>query len=256
MTPVALPRAPRGGGRTAMKELLEPVLKQLPSYVPDLARLVTRPKTSIARWIAEEQAALARPVIFVALSVAIGFLLQLPRVDKDQSLTTMVAAMAGFKIVALIVFAAVVHGLFRLSGGQAKFVATLSAYLYSVSPLYIVLVLFDLASLGTLRGHADPAFAAALRTDPFMNEHPALWKAFEAARPDLARTYVAIGVARLGVILAWFVACWGAFRALHGVSRWRSSLIGVAAPIAFYLFMQGMGLVMRGMFGTQLPAIQ
>ena len=59
-----------------MKELLEPVLKQLPTYLPDLARLVTSPKTAILAWIDEAKGALPRPFIFVAVTVAFGFLLQ------------------------------------------------------------------------------------------------------------------------------------------------------------------------------------
>ncbi len=239
-----------------MKELLEPVLKQLPSYVPDLGKLVTKPKTSIGRWIEEEQGTLTKPVIFVAISVAIGFLLQLPRVERDQSLTTMVAAMAGFKIVALIVFAAVIHGLFRLVGGQAKFIATFSAYLYAVSPLYMVLVLFDLATQGVVRGYDNPEFAALLSMDPFLEANPKLWKDFEAARPDLALTYSLLMLSKLFVALGWNVACWGAFRQLHGANRLRSGLVGVATLFAFYLFTRGMELILRGMFGPQLPGIQ
>lgn len=239
-----------------MKELLEPVLKQLPGYVPDLGKLVTRPKTSIVRWVEEEQGTLTKPVIFVAISVAIGFLLQLPRVEKDQSLTTLVSSMAGFKIVALIVFAAVIHGLFKLVGGAAKFVATFSAYLYIVSPLYMALVLFDLATQGVVRGYNNPEFAAMLSADPFMNTNPALWKAFETARPDLALTYSLLMLAKLVLVLSWDVACWGAFRQLHGVNRLRSGLVGAATLVAFYLFTLSLTLVLRGMFGPQLPGIQ
>lgn len=238
-----------------MKELLEPVLKQLPGYVPDLGKLVTRPKTSIARWVGEEQGALGKPLVFVAVSVAIGFLLQLPRVDKEQSLTTMIAAMAGFKVVALIVFAAVIQGLFRALGGNAKFAATLSAYLYAVSPLYVLLVLLDLATQGVLRDYST-AFAASAAADPFLSANGAAWRDFEKARPDLALTYGVLTLSKVAVLLGWATACWGAFRELHGVSRWRSSVAGIAAFFAYYLLQFALQLILRGMFGTALPALQ
>lgn len=238
-----------------MKELLEPVLRQLPGYVPDLGRLVTRPKTSIQRWVDEAQGALARPLVFVAVSVGIGFLLQLPRVGRDESLTTMVAAMSGFKVVALVAFAAVIHGLFKALGGTAKFPSTLSAYLYAVSPLYLLLVLLDLATQGLLREYSA-AFAAAAAADPLLDAHGEAWQAFEKARPDLARTYTVLTLLKAAAVLGWAVACWGAFRQLHGVSRLRSSVAGGAAWLAWYMLQFALQLILRGMFGTQLPALQ
>jgi hypothetical protein len=148
-----------------VNELLERVLKQLPSYLPDLASLVTGPKTAILGWVEEAKGNLTRPLIFVAVSVAIGFLLQLPQLGKENDFATLVASMSVFKVLALVLFAAIIHLVFLAVGGRASFAATFSAYLYIVSPLYIVLVILETALLGVLRAY-DPAAGAAARLDP------------------------------------------------------------------------------------------
>src|SRR5213080_5004183 len=104
-----------------MKELLEPVLKQLPTYLPDLARLVTSPKTAILAWIDEAKGELPRPFIFVAVTVAFGFLLQHPQMTKDDAFTTFVAGMAVFKVLALVLFAAIIHLVFHVLRGHGRF---------------------------------------------------------------------------------------------------------------------------------------
>jgi hypothetical protein len=58
-----------------VKDLLERILKQLPGYLPDLVSLVNRPKTAMLRWVVEAAGDLTRPLTFVGVSVAIGFLL-------------------------------------------------------------------------------------------------------------------------------------------------------------------------------------
>ena len=109
-----------------MKELLEGVLRQLPGYLPDLASLVTGPKTAILRWIGETTGDLTRPLTFVSVSVAIGFLLQLPQLGKEDDFITLVASMAVFKVLALMLFAAIIHLAFLAAGGRTSFVATFS----------------------------------------------------------------------------------------------------------------------------------
>ena len=50
-----------------------------------------------------------------------------------------------------------------------------------------------------------------------------------------------------------FVACWGALRHLHAVSRWRSALAGLASLAAALIFVPGMNYVSLGMFAMFGP---
>lgn len=239
-----------------MKDLLERVLKQLPTYLPDLVSLVTGPKTAILRWIGKTKGDLTRPLIFVAVSVAIGFLLQLPQLGKEHDFTTLVASMAVFKVLALVLFAGIIHLLFLAVGGRTSFAATFSAYLYIVSPLYLVLVILETATLGVLRAY-DPAVSAAARLDPGqLFSDPERMRTFATAAPGLALAYSVLNYAAIIVALGWFIACWGALRHLHAVARWRSTLAGIATLAAAVIFFSGMNYVLLGMFGTHAPPLR
>ncbi|MGH8664125.1 MAG: Yip1 family protein, partial [Burkholderiales bacterium] len=242
-------------GRRA-KDLLDNVLKQLSSYLPDLVNLVTRPKTAILRWLEETKGDLTQPLIFVAISVAIGFLLQLPQLGKDQDFTTLVASMAVFKVLALVLFAGIIHLLFRAVGGRARFAATFSAYLYIVSPLYLALVILETATLGVLRAF-DPAVGAAARLNPGQLFADAeRMRAFAAAAPGLALAYSLLNYATVIVVFGWVTTCWGAIRHLHSVARWRSALAGITTLAVAAIFFSGMQYVVLGMFGTHAPPLR
>jgi hypothetical protein len=239
-----------------VKDLLEHILKLLPGYLPDLASLVTRPKTAILRWIGEAAGDLTRPLTFVGVSVAIGFLLQLPQLGKEDVFTTLVASMSVFKVLALVMFAAIIQLVFRMAGGHASFAATFSAYLYIVSPLYIAGVILEIARLGILRAY-DPAIAVAERLDPGrLVADTERWRTFHAAAPGFAFAYVLLSLATIFVVLSWFIACWGAFRQLHGIARWRSALAGIVTLGAGVIFFSGLQYILLGMFGTRVPALR
>src|SRR5262245_42335695 len=238
------------------KHLLEQTFEQLTGYLPNLVHLVTRPKTAILRWVEEAKGGLMPPFIFVAISVAFGFLLQLPQLGKEHGFATLVAGMAVFKVVALLGFAGVIHLLFRVLRGRASFAATFSAYLYIVSPLYLVLVIIETATLGVLRAY-DPGISAAARLNPGqLLADAAQMRTFAAAAPGLALAYNLLNLGAIVVIFGWFIACWGALRHLHGVGRWRSTLAGFAALAAATVLFPGLNYVALGMFGSQTPPLR
>lgn len=237
-----------------MKDLLERVLKQLPAYLPDLASLVSEPKTAILRWVEEEKGDLTRPLIFVAMSVAIGFLVQLPQIGKEADFNILVAGMAVFKVLALTLFSAIIHLLFRVGGGRASFAATFSAYLYIVSPLYLVLVILKTAKLGVLHAY-DPLVGAAARLNPNYLDAGRL-QTFATAAPGLSLAYYLLDLVVPIVFFGWFIACWGALRQLHAMARWRSALVGFAVFLAGLFFFYSLNFVLFGMFGTDMPPLQ
>lgn len=235
-----------------MKDLLQ----QLPSYLPDLVSLVTAPKTTIQRWIQEASGDLTHSIIFVSVSVAIGFLMQLPQIGRDADFSTLVAGVVVFKILALLLIAALIHFLFKVMRGTASFSVTLSAYLYIVSPLYLVLVILETATLGVLRAY-DPAVSAAERLNPLhLFADVEQMNAFTAANPDLALSYSLLHLARIIVFFGWFIVCWGAFRHIHAVPRWCSILVGITTLAAGIIISQGLDFIVIGMFGTDMPPLR
>lgn len=239
-----------------MKDLLERVLKQLPSYLPDLVVLVTGPKTAIMGWVREASGDLTRPLIFVSVSVAIGFLIQLPQLSKEADFASLVASMAVFKVIALMLVAAIIHLLFRVAGGQASFAATFSAYLYIVSPLYLAMVILDTAGIGILHDYS-PAVSAAARLEPnYIFAESARLREFTNAAPELAVAYQLLNIVAIIAFGGWYIACWGAFRQLHAVTRWRSTLVCLLAIAASGLSLYSLKYVLLGMFRTGIPPLR
>lgn len=238
-----------------MKDLLDRVLRALPRYLPEMGRLLVAPKTAIVQWVEAARGDLTHALVFVGLTVAIGFVLQIPRLAKDQDFLAHAASMGAFKLVALVAAAAIIHGLFRLLRGRADFAATFSAYLYLVSPLYLALLLVHLAGEGIVRAF-DPALVEATRLDPlYFASRPDEASRFVATAPGLAWAYGALTWGRLLVMVGWFVACWGAFRVLHGVGRWRSLAAGLAAGVAIVLCFSALEYLLLGMFGVRMPPL-
>lgn len=238
-----------------MKDLPNRVLAALPRYLPEMGRLLVAPKAAIVQWVQAARGDLTHPLVFVGLTVVLGFVLQLPRLARDQDFLAHAASMGAYKLVALLVVAAIIHGLFRLLRGQAGFAATFSAYLYVASPLYLALLLLHLGSEGIVRAF-DPALVDATRADPlYFANRPEEGRRFVAAAPELAWAYGGLVWLRLLLMAGWFVACWGAFRALHGVSRWRSLAAGLAAAVAIPLCLRALEFLLLGMFGVRMPPL-
>lgn len=232
-----------------MKELLDAVIKHLPGYLSGIMSLVTGPKTTIVRWVYEQNGDFTRPIIFVALSVAFGFLLQIPQISKNPDSVMLVVGMAVYKILAIVLFAAIIHWFLRVVRGHASFAETCSAYLYLISPLYIVLVVLHMAAFGILQTY-DPVVAIAAILDPsYMSTNSEQWRVFMDTAPKLAVAYNLMNFASAIVLIGWFIVCWGAFRRLHGVTFWGSVLAGIATFVVGIIFFTAMNYVELDMFG-------
>ena len=238
-----------------MKNLAERVLAQLPSYVPELAAMVGGPKRTIAARSSGAPDDLERAIVFVGITVGIGFLLQAPTLPPETDFITAAAAMAAFKVIAILAFSGVVWGVYRAVGGRGDYLRTLTAYIYMVSPLYLALVVLSLMAQGLVRAH-DPELGLTLRANPmhFM-QHPDVFAAFQAEAPALALANSIVNFAGSLVLIGWFILCLGAFRALHGVSRRRSAIAGFLVIVLWWPFSAVILFLSIGMFGRFAPPL-
>src|SRR5262249_29892115 len=102
-----------------------------------------------------------------------------------------------------------------------------------------------------------PAIAVAVRVDPdYLVANAERWRTFQAAAPGLAVVYVLLSLAWVFAVLGWFVACWGAFRQVHSIGRWRSALAGVMTLVAGVIFFSGLQYIVLGMFGSRTPPLR
>lgn len=238
-----------------MKDLAERVLARLPAYLPDLAAMVAHPKRTIIARSSGADDDLRNALIFVALTVGLGFLLQAPTLPAEIDFIETAAAMAAYKVVAILLFSAVIHGLFRLVRGKAGFLRTLTAYIYMVSPLYLALVVLTLVSQGLLRAY-DPELGLALRRNPlYFAENPEVFTTFQDQEPLLAGAVTVVNTAGNFATLVWFIVCLGAFRAIHDVTRRRSALAGVLIVIAWWPYAFAILFLAIGMFGRMAPPL-
>jgi hypothetical protein len=238
-----------------MSNLAERAFAQLPAYVPELIALIGQPKRTIAACNDGDPEGLRRAIAFVGITVAVGFVLQAPAIGPQGDFLALAASMAAFKVVAILLFSGVVWSIFRLVGGRGEYLRTLIAYIYMVSPQYLAMVVLSLIGTGFVRAY-DVELGLRLRIEPFLfSQEPELLDAFISASPTLAGGYVAINTLAWAVFLAWFLACLGAFRALHGVSRLRSGIAGITIIALFWPFIALISFLSLGMFGSLAPPL-
>lgn len=238
-----------------MKSLAERVFTQLPHYVPDLAAVIGSPKRAIIARSSGAPDDLQRAIVFVAITVGIGFLLQAPTLPPETDFITAAAAMAAFKVIAILLFSWVVWGVFRLLGGKGGYLGTLTAYLYMVSPLYLAGVVLILIAQGFVRAY-DHDLAVSLRANPlYFMANPEVLARFQAEAPALALGSSIANSMSSVLLIAWFILCLGAFRKLHDVSRLRSGAAGFLIMVLWWPYGAVILFLALGMFGRLAPPL-
>lgn len=238
-----------------MKDLLELVFRNLRTYVPLLAAMVARPKTTIAKHVAGSEQDLSDALVFVGITVAIGLAFQAPLLRPGEDFTMTAGSVAALKILIIPFDAFLVWAVFRVVGGAGRYDATLSAYLYVISPLYLALVFLNTAALGLIAA-SDPDLAAEIRNSrTFLVDNPEQLAALADNAPAIAWGYVGLLYAQLLAMLIWGIVCLGAFRRIHAVSRIRSALAYVLTSVAISLSLFVLKLVVLGLHGSKGPSI-
>ncbi len=228
-----------------MKDLVEVLWRSLTQYIPVLVAMSSAPKTTIVALVTPEENRLGKALAFVGLTVTLGFLLQAPLAADAARFTSAAGSMVAFKILAILLGAAIIMAAFRLVGGAAGFEVNLSAYLYLIGPLYlagIVLLIMTGGALTTYdRAAAATWYASGVLPDAVIDE-------LIRERPALAAAILLFILAQILILFVWPLICWGAFRTLNRVSRLRSGLAYLIALTGFVFVLSPMFmLVMRGL---------
>lgn len=237
-----------------MKELLELILKHTSGYLPVLFAMFGRPKTTIATKVTGKNADLDNALLFIGISIAIGFALQAPLIPKGDDLMVTVGSTLVAKIVFILMFAGVIWVVMRLFGGHGSFEANLSAYLYVSGPLYLLLVLINILSLGLLSS-LDPELTKQGNAAHILAWQGAWLENFISDAPAQSVSYLVSRLLLWVVFFAWLLICWGAFRKIHGVTRWRSSAAFVLSYVALYPVGWIVIWILIGLFGPLGPSL-
>jgi hypothetical protein len=235
-----------------MKDLLELIVKGLVGYVPVLASIVVSPRQSIQKLLAAEDEVLNKALAFCGLTLAIGFALQAPLAQSEDSFTTYAGSLAALRIVAVLTFAGFVMFFFRLVGGKGDYQSTLCACLYITSPIYLFLVITNLIMLGIITSY-DLEIAEIWRSGLPLTESQL--QTFTHSAPALAAGFLLLLLLQVLISVVWFLRCWGVYREIHGVSRLRSALVYLLTTGLWYLYWTGTLLILRGLNKGLLPPI-
>ena len=237
-----------------MKDLLEFLTKHLRVYLPAFTAVVSGPKSAVAQHVSGAKEDLENALLFGGITLAIGFGIQAPLVPKGQDFMVIAGSILIAKTIFLFLFVCVVWGLFRLLGGRGSFEATLAAYLYIVSPVFLAVILLNLISFGFLSAH-DPVLAKSGFTAHGIILGNANFEKFVTDSPGAATGYILSILLAYVAVFTWFLICWGAFREIHDVPRWKSAIAFVVSYAALYPFTAIYAKVMFGLFGPDGPVL-
>jgi len=197
-------------------------------YWTELFQLTTGPKTFLlGKWLEADRASDAARFYFATsvlkLIVGLPLSLKLGGGVGEEILGTLV-----YGSIRLLALGAVVHAAFRLVGGSARAIATLSGFAYVYSLQTLVFECTQGFTVGLLR------LAAPSVADTILRE---LAAGREADALQRVVTEQGLAMSALFIALAWWplfvvpFACWGAFRIQHGLSRPRSAVAAAFAVV-------------------------
>jgi hypothetical protein len=210
-----------------MEDLLKKAADLFPAYLRDLIALITGPKRVVAHKL-NKRSPLEPALLFLGISVAINFLLKLPLSEENPAIE--ILRTAAFSLVLWTLAGSVIWLAWRIVGGSGSLVRTLAIAYYYFGVLEFVMSLTVLAIVGALRTIDPGVYATLLKA---IHEGRVLVLFTNADLADTAALRVALGIVVLGMMaaLAWIVAGWGGFAAIHKLHGPRASVALVVAAV-------------------------
>ena len=211
-----------------MNELVDRAAQLFPAYFRDLLALLTGPKRFVAKRLIGK-AGLEKALLFLAISVAINFLLKLPL--SHENLLSELAQTAVFSLVLWTSAGIVTWLAFRAAGGTGTLDRSLAVSFYSFGVLEYLMSLTALSHMGALRA-IDPALYEEFNTALYDGRILAFVMDVNRLMTSVGLR-VSLGIVILGTIAAllWVAAGWGGLRAAHHLAKLRSTVAFVIAVI-------------------------
>ena len=237
-----------------MKEILEALVKIFPGYLRDLVALIAAPKAFIGNHSAVNDETIKNSLLFAAVSSTLGYLLTPKLLLPAGELLSNLGQRLVFSVTLLVLGAAAIFAAWCILGQRAPFLKFLITYIYYISPVVLILALFDAVGFGILYAY-DPRGAESLVElsrsilfNPFGLPESEESLALSTGAPFIAMNVVMFLGAAMGWL--WTILAWGAFRNMLGATRRQSffafllafmllTLVGIAG-----MFIEkGLGLV-------------
>jgi uncharacterized membrane protein len=213
-----------------MKDLILKVIGYVPRFITDFGGLLVAPKRFLRPRNSKPLEALPDALVFLAICLSLGLVLQLQLLPKGEDLWASLARSAITTLLALALMTGALWLAWRLVGGRA------SASSYFVTQAYVGGAASFLILIPLL-----------ISEGVFKVFDPALYVQVQAARlgrgplPDLTQSVaplaylIAVAVAFV-LTASWGFATWGAYRELNQVGRFRSAVaLGVAGILGWFI---------------------
>jgi hypothetical protein len=226
-----------------MEDLLKRAIDLLPKYIRDLLSLLSGPKHFVAHRVTARRP-LEAASLFLAISVAINFLLKLPFSDDNPAYE--ILRTAAFSLVLWMMAGVVIWLAWRAVGGTGTIDRTLAIAFYFFGVLEYVMSLTALAIVGALRTIDPPLYDSFVKA---LHEGQFLQLVIDLQPLDRAGLQVAMAFVVLGIVaaLTWIVAGWGGFRTAHKLGEGKSALAFVLAGIIWVPLWALTGVIANGM---------
>lgn len=223
----------------ATTSLLQRVIDEIPNFANNLLALLTGPKTFLSqKHLADKRALTGALTFFVLCALISSCIFEVPFLPKDANLSIFVAKALVFTLCACIFTTISFRVAWGCVGGKAHIRAYFAVALYLSGLLGIIGSFATLASKGVVHVYARDQlqpFISAMNNLLVVNK-PAFFIWYNnIAGSDLQTITTAYVIWFLGVPVAYWVyiwLTWGTFRALNGLSRWRSAI----AFLLWYVF--------------------
>jgi len=233
-----------------MKEILDSFAAYVPRFLNELMGIFSGPKSFFRQLDINASDSLTNALIFYVLCLGLSFFLELPFITTAKELWIMfVVTLILFTIGSLLI-AATYKISFRVVGGKGTFYKHFLLTLYVSGPAYIIFAFIAAASKGiVLSGAPDlyPLFKQFMDTSmssagsPDIDEFGILFESI----PTL--TAIILGQLIWIVMIVWIVICWGAYRYINDISKFRSVMAFIVlcvlqTPVYYLLIYAQRGL--------------
>jgi Yip1 domain len=234
-----------------MKEFLEALAAYGPKFFDDFIGIISGPKRFLRGVDSAKPNSMTQAVNFYVLCLLVAFVMELPFLSTGKQPWSLFPVEVALYLMGTVIIAATFRFLFRLVGGSGSFRDHLVLTLYISGPMYLWgslgaattkgIVLVNQPGLYPLfKQYMDETLTFGALSEPHYDalfDQPSVMIAILLSWCLLMSTSI------------WLLLCWGAYRFLNHVTRFRSFIavvlaIAISIPLGYALVaaQRGLGL--------------
>src|SRR5215216_2066378 len=113
-----------------MNDLIKLILGQVPKYLTDFINVLASPREFVRQHDLFKKKELSEALVFGGISLVLALVIKIPVLPKDTSVFSYIAADGVWKMVIILIEAAIIRFAWHLVGGKAEFQQYLKANCY------------------------------------------------------------------------------------------------------------------------------